>query len=641
MDTLGRVVAQSTALGGLASLDSSWQRCQDRYHFDPNANPRLSSLSDREVVQLCEPFDHSLETIKNELEFVQSTLRGSNFCASFSNMAGIILRYRGDSQNDEDLKLERPGTIWAEGAVGTNGVGTCIIERRPVMVLGQHHYFRAYSSVSCIAAPVMSADAEMIGVLNVATGDPRITSDTFALAADLTMNTAERLSNQLFLNHFPGSSILKIRGDGSTVLLALDEEQRIVGANRQARHVFGSIAERLNRATLWELFQGTPEARDSITRDGRQLGLRRIDSEALYEAEVITPRPVPGRRAIAKAAPPAARPGVEPSIEIAPSQGPTIEQCLGSHPRLTVLSRLLRRVSGSGLPILLLGETGVGKDTLAGALHREGDRCDKPLVAFNCAAIPETLIDSELFGYGAGAFTGAKREGNVGRLKQADGGTLFLDEIGDMPLSLQTRLLRVLETGEVSPLGSAKTQTVDINIIAATNNDLSTAVAEGRFRRDLYYRLAGVVVDMQPLRERKDILDIALRLLASDRTGPQVQLSDEVLAALQTYAWPGNIREMRYVLQRARRVCEHGVIEVDDLLLTDFASPGSGAAEMSAPAAHPRQALHDAERRMIVSTLGRLDSDVSRTAEALDMSRATLYRKMRAHGIVAQKVVRG
>lgn len=641
MDTLGRVVAQSTAIGGLASLDSSWQRCQERYHFDPNAKPRLSSLSDREVVQLCEPFDQSLETIKNELEFVQSTLRGSNFCASFSNMAGIILRYRGDSQNDEDLKLERPGTIWAEGAVGTNGVGTCIIERRPVMVLGRHHYFRAYSSVSCIAAPVMSADAEMIGVLNVATGDPRITSDTFALAADLTMNTAERLSNQLFLNHFPGNSILKIRGDGSTVLLALDDEQRIVGANRQARHVFGSIGERLNRATLWELFQGTPEARDSITRDGRQLGLRRIDSEALYEAEVITPRPVPGRRAIAKAAQPAARPSVEPAIEIAPSQGPTIEQCLGSHPRLTVLSRLLRRVSGSGLPILLLGETGVGKDTLAGALHRESDRCDKPLVAFNCAAIPETLIDSELFGYGAGAFTGAKREGNVGRLKQADGGTLFLDEIGDMPLSLQTRLLRVLETGEVSPLGSAKTQMVDINIIAATNNDLSTAVAEGRFRRDLYYRLAGVVVDMQPLRERKDILDIALRLLAFDRTGPAVQLSDGVTAALQTYAWPGNIREMRYVLQRARRVCENGVIEVDDLLLADFASPGPGAAEMPAQAAHPRQALQDAERRMIVSTLGRLDSDVSRTAEALDMSRATLYRKMRAHGIVAQKVVRG
>lgn len=641
MDTLGRVVAQSTAIGGLASLDSSWQRCQERYHFDPNANPRLSSLSDREVAQLCEPFDQSLETIKNELEFVQTTLRGSNFCASFSNMAGIILRYRGDSQNDEDLKLERPGTIWAEGAVGTNGVGTCIIERRPLMVLGRHHYFRAYSSVSCIAAPVMSADAEMIGVLNVATGDPRVTSDTFALAADLTMNTAERLSNQLFLNHFPGSSILKIRGDGSTVLLALDEEQRIVGANRQARHVFGSIAERLNRATLWELFQGTPEARDSITRDGRQLGLRRIDSEALYEAEVITPRPVPGRRAMAKAAQPAARPGIEPAIEIAPSQGPTIEQCLGSHPRLTALSRLLRRVSGSGLPILLLGETGVGKDTLAGALHRESDRCDKPLVAFNCAAIPETLIDSELFGYGAGAFTGAKREGNVGRLKQADGGTLFLDEIGDMPLSLQTRLLRVLETGEVSPLGSAKTQMVDINIIAATNNDLSTAVAEGRFRRDLYYRLAGVVVDMQPLRERKDILDIALRLLASDRTGPAVRLSDGAVAALQTYAWPGNIREMRYVLQRARRVCEDGVIEVDDLLLADFASPGSGAAEMPAQASHPRQALQDAERRMIVSTLGRLDSDVSRTAVALDMSRATLYRKMRAHGIVAQKVVRG
>ncbi|WP_198292800.1 sigma-54-dependent Fis family transcriptional regulator [Mesorhizobium sp. STM 4661] len=597
-------------------------------------------MSDREVVQLCEPFDQSLETIKNELEFVQSTLRGSNFCASFSNMAGIILRYRGDPQNDEDLKLERPGTIWAEGAVGTNGVGTCIIERRPVMVLGRHHYFRAYSSISCIAAPVTSADAEMIGVLNVATGDPRITSDTFALAADLTMNTAERLSNQLFLNHFPGSSILKIRGDGPTVLLALDDEQRIVGANKQARHIFGSIAERLNRATLWELFQNTPEARDGVTREGRLLGLRRIESEALWEAEVIVPKPAMSRRAVAKSPSTATSPAIEPATDVAHSEGPTIEQCLGSHPRLNVLSRLLRRISGSGLPILLLGETGVGKDTLAGALHREGDRSHKPLVAFNCAAIPETLIDSELFGYGAGAFTGAKREGNVGRLKQADGGTLFLDEIGDMPLSLQTRLLRVLETGEVSPLGSAKTQTVDINVIAATNNDLSAAVTQGRFRRDLYYRLAGVVVDMQPLRERKDILSIAHRLLASDKISPAVELSPGVISVLETYAWPGNIREMRYVLQRARRVCENGIIEVDDLLLTDLASPASGAPEMPNSAAHPRQALHDAERRMILSTLDRLDSDVSRTAEALDMSRATLYRKMRAHEIVARKVVR-
>lgn len=639
MDISPLIVTQS-AVSGLANIESSWKRCRERYHFDRDAKPRLSSLTDQEVAEHAEPFDPSIETIKNELEFVQSTLRGSNFCTSFSNMAGIILRYQGESENDEDLKLERPGTVWAEGAVGTNGVGTCIVERRPVMVLGKHHYFRAYSSISCIAVPVMSADAEMIGVLNIATADPRVTSETFNLAAGLIMSTAERLSNQLFLNHFMANSIVKIRGSGPTILLALDGDQRIVGANRQARHTFGTIAERLNRTTLWELFQGTPEARDGITRDGRFAGLRQIDSESLCEAEVITPKSPARRSVVSRRSAPAVPPGVEHTTDVVDSNHPTIDQCLGSHPRQQALSRLLHRVSGSGLPILLLGETGVGKDTLAAALHREGDRATKPLVAFNCAAVPDTLVDSELFGYGAGAFTGAKRDGNVGRLQQADGGTLFLDEIGDMPLSLQTRLLRVLETGEVSPLGSAKTQMIDINVIAATNNDLSTAVAEGRFRRDLYYRLAAVVVDMQPLRERNDIVDIARRLLASDTSAPHAKLSPAAAAGLEAYAWPGNIREMRYVLQRARRVCENGVIELEDLLLPDQIMPKAANAVIAGQVAHPRQALHDAEGQMILDTLVRFDSDVGRAAQALEMSRATLYRKMRAHGIVAQKVVR-
>jgi transcriptional regulator of acetoin/glycerol metabolism len=641
MNKSGSVVTQPAPSTGLMSLNSSWRRCQERYHLDPHATPQLSSLSDREVSELCEPFDATLETITAEMEFVQSTLGGSKFCASFSNMAGIILRYRGDPQNDEKLKLEQPGMVWAEGAAGTNAVGTCIIERRPLVVLGEHHYFRAYTSISCTAAPVMSADGDMIGVLNAATGDPSVTSGTFTLASSLITNTAERLSNQLFFNNFLGNSILKIRGNGPAILLAFDGDQRIVGANRQARDVFGSLEAGLNRTTLWELFHSTPEVRDGISSHGRVLGLRGIESEVLCEAEVIVAKSTTGRRSVQNSTTTIAASAIEPLKHRAAAGAPSIDQCLGSHPRLTVLSRLLRRVSGSGLPILLLGETGVGKDTLANALHREGDRSQKPLVAFNCAAVPETLIDSELFGYGSGAFTGAKREGNIGRLKQADGGTLFLDEIGDMPLSLQTRLLRVLETGEVSPLGSAKTQTVDINIIAATNSDLSNAVSEGRFRRDLYYRLAGVVVDMQPLRERTDILDIARRLLDDDRGGPRAELSSEAEAAFETYAWPGNIREMRYVLQRARRVCENGVIEIDDLMLADPTPTATMRPQPSAAPAHPRQTLHDAERQMIVEALGRLDSDVSRTAEALDMSRATLYRKMRAHGIVAQKVVRG
>jgi transcriptional regulator with PAS, ATPase and Fis domain len=300
------------------------------------------------------------------------------------------------------------------------------------------------------------------------------------------------------------------------------------------------------------------------------------------------------------------------------------------------LSRLLRNVSGS-LPLLLLGETGTGKDTLARALHNDGARSDKPFVAFNCAAVPESLIDSELFGYSAGAFTGAKRDGNTGRLREADGGTLFLDEIGDMPLALQTRLLRVLESGEVSPLGSGKAQHIDVNIIAATNHDLLKSVAERRFRQDLYFRLAGLVVEMQPLRERSDILEIAQALLSA--SGSPAELGDDAIAALRRYSWPGNIRELRFVLLRAVHICEGKLIKAQDLCLPPVA--GQDAGELPPPGSgDPREPLRAAEKQMIQEMLAQHSSDVTKAARALNMGRATLYRKMRQHGLGSYKVIR-
>ncbi len=237
--------------------------------------------------------------------------------------------------------------------------------------------------------------------------------------------------------------------------------------------------------------------------------------------------------------------------------------------------------------MLILGETGTGKDTLARALHQEGGRAERAYVAFNCAAVPETLIDSELFGYGVGAFTGARREGSPGRLIEADGGTLFLDEIGDMPLVLQTRLLRVLESGEVSPLGSGKTRTIDVQIIAATNQNLKTRVAQGLFREDLYYRLAGVVIQLQPLRDREDFAQLARRMLDRVAGGEDVGLSDEALARLARHRWPGNARELKFVLQRAAQICEGGWIRPEDLMLDDEVPRGP---ESAVPDCAPRPA---------------------------------------------------
>jgi transcriptional regulator with PAS, ATPase and Fis domain len=216
---------------------------------------------------------------------------------------------------------------------------------------------------------------------------------------------------------------------------------------------------------------------------------------------------------------------------------------------------------------------------------------------------------------------------------------LFLDEIGDMPLSLQTRLLRVLETGEVSPLGSGKVQHIDVNVIAATNHDLLKSVAERRFRQDLYFRLAGMVVEMQPLRERSDILEIATNLLRASGRSPPAELSDDAAAALRRYAWPGNIRELRFVLLRAIHLCDRNLITAQDLCLPQAIAQDVSERPADNPR-DPREALRAAEKQMVLEALALHDSDVNKAAQALDMSRATLYRKMRQHALGSYKVIR-
>jgi transcriptional regulator of acetoin/glycerol metabolism len=243
------------------------------------------------------------------------------------------------------------------------------------------------------------------------------------------------------------------------------------------------------------------------------------------------------------------------------------------------------------------------------------------------------MIDSELFGYGAGAFTGAKRDGNPGRLAEAHGGTLFLDEIGDMPLALQTRLLRVLESGEVAPLGSAKVQHVDICVIAATNQDLARRVADGGFRQDLFYRLAGLVITLVPLRERQDLPVLAGRILQSLPGGHGATISAAAMERLRQYAWPGNVRELRHVLQRALAIGDGAAITPDDLLL-----PTEVAAIHAPPPPDPGPTagggiMEGAERSAIERTLREAHGDIDGCARRLGISRATLYRKLRLHGI--------
>lgn len=296
------------------------------------------------------------------------------------------------------------------------------------------------------------------------------------------------------------------------------------------------------------------------------------------------------------------------------------------NPNMRRLLELADRVALRDVPVLLTGESGTGKELMARRLHRRSARRDGPFVAVNCAALPESLAESELFGHEKGAFTGADKD-RPGRFEEANGGTLFLDEIGDLPLALQAKLLRVLEDGLVRRVGGRRDIPVSVRVVAATNRDLTQAMEAGQFRRDLYYRLAVVRIELPPLRQRKgDISALARHFLLSlaARHGlPAGELSPEALEALENYAWPGNVRELRNVLERALVVRAGGVIRREDL---DLPALSSGASSFPLD----RDAR---EREAILEALRRANGNRERAAELLGISVRTLYYRLRRHGI--------
>jgi transcriptional regulator of acetoin/glycerol metabolism len=280
---------------------------------------------------------------------------------------------------------------------------------------------------------------------------------------------------------------------------------------------------------------------------------------------------------------------------------------------------------------LISGPTGSGKEAFARAIHLASRRAARPFVAVNCAAIPEALIESELFGYAPGAFTGARREGLRGRLAQASGGTLFLDEIGDMPLALQTRLLRILEDHEVTPLGSETALKVDLRVICASHHNLSELVASGEFREDLFYRLNGITIELPALAARRDLDELIRRCLASELPGGHSATIDAAaLERLRTHAWPGNIRELRNTLRTALAICEQHVIRVHDLPAA-IGTPRLAGEEPDTGS--ERGTLQAAERRALLQVIEKNDWIMSRVAAQLGISRNTLYRKIKRHGI--------
>lgn len=590
---------------------------------------------------LCAHATPVMETLHEQIVNTQSMI-------VLTDAEGLILHSVGDDdflRRAEKVAL-RPGANWAEDRQGTNAIGTAITERSATVVHGDQHYLAANRFLTCSSVPILDPYGDLIGVLDV-TGDHRsYHQHTMALAR----MSVQMIENHLFTNTFRETLQIAFHGRPEFLgtlmegIVAFTCDGRFLSANRSAQFQLGMPLASLRAHTLSSLFGLTsPQLIDRLrTSCGQHTSLD------LHNGTVVCANVEFRRATLTKGGWPhdpqeQARPaGASAQQSAAPcSTLSRLAYLETGDPQVSAVIGKVRKVIGKNIPILITGETGTGKELLAQAIHNDSPRRGNAFVAVNCASIPESLIESELFGYEEGAFTGARRKGAPGKLLQANGGTLFLDEIGDMPYPLQMRLLRVLQERLVNPLGSDKSIPVDIAIICATHRDLREMIAQNRFRDDLYYRLNGLVVKLPPLRERTDLATVVQRMLQSElsdcTTARRLSVADDAMALFEQCAWPGNLRQLGNLLRTAAAMVDEDDEIRREHLPDDFfddlrSNPVSAATTADSQATSVVQAmrLQDVATSTIAAAVARHGGNVSAAARDLGISRNTIYRKMPA-----------
>jgi transcriptional regulator of acetoin/glycerol metabolism len=639
-------------------IDASHQRSQS-FGIASSDPPDFSLPSQIVLTQTVEENRFLMLHAAPAMETLYGQIANTHSMVLLTSARGVVLHSLGDSDFLEKASQVAltPGVDWSEDSKGTNAIGTALREELPVMVHGGEHYMNANKFMSCSCAPIMDPYGQLIGALDVSGDHRSVHPHTMALVR----MTAQMVENHMFADIFPTAVRLHFHSRpefiGTLVegIVVFSPEGHFLSANRSAQFQLGLSHNALKAHTFSSLFGiamsqlyelcrgGIPRLHTLCLHNGVTVSCRVRIKQAVqwfggHDASHVAVQGLP------------ADPDINRNTATRKLQLSTLRYLDTGDPQVSAVIRKLRMVRGRDIPIMILGETGTGKDLMAQAIHGDSDRAAKPFVSVNCASIPETLIESELFGYEDGAFTGARKKGAIGKIQQANGGTLFLDEIGDMPRHLQARLLRVLQDRRVSPLGASREVDVDIAIVCATNKSLKDMIARGEFREDLYYRLNGLVVRLPALRERTDFDLVLGKIIGSlcDK-GAKVGLAADVQAMFRAYHWPGNFRQLHNLLRTAVVMigCE-GLIErihLPDDFLEELAQPPAGQPLAKTPAAsavpeirhvpvHERpvceaagHSLQDVALSAMARMLRQHQGNVSATAKALGVSRNTIYRK--------------
>jgi transcriptional regulator of acetoin/glycerol metabolism len=518
------------------------------------------------------------------------------------------------------------GASWHEDHRGTNAIGTALAESHGVEIHGAEHFLERNGFLTCAAAPIMSATGLLMGVLDISGDQHSGHPHTLGLVNTAARMIENRLVTAACRRHVRLHLHAQPEGIGSVAegIVAVSGDGWVVGGNRIGLALLGLAAPDLGHVRLESVIDLRLD--ELLSRHKRRL---HHATQIRLHGGVVLFAQVHDDLASVSAIPLASR------SHVLQNDASPVSDALSSLDtgdlRWRNAADKARRVLDKPIPLLIQGESGVGKEFFARAFHDSGPRKSAPFIAINCGAIPENLIEAELFGYEPGAFTGARREGSLGHLREAHGGTLFLDEIGDMPQGLQTRLLRVLQERCVTPLGGGKSVPVDFALVCATHSKLREAADAGTFRSDLYYRINGLTVLLPALRERTDFQALVERLLGQMNPGQDVHLAADLMARLAALVWPGNLRQLASVLRTASAMLDVGETCIEwqhlpDDLVDDLTKSAEKAAVIDQGQV-PKN-LDEMSRSAVNQALESSRGNISQAARSLGISRQTLYRKM-------------
>jgi transcriptional regulator of acetoin/glycerol metabolism len=616
----------------------SWERCYSDYQLDPDSDNEKIVLTSHELNNHQQLMGDYFKIAADGVNSFGCALNQAGLAVLLADSQGITVAKRLPSAGSELFESRGflLGSCWNEKVSGTNAIGMSLVEKQPLIVHGQEHYNRNSGKLSCSVAPIFDSLGNFMGCLNASCLGASGGKETQFLTLKLVTMYARMIENSYFYHFHRNNIIIAINPrnnfgeEGQECLIALSEGGNIIGANRNSFAQYAMLfSGDLIGKKIEVLLNISIEKLQNNTNGGLTDSLITIgNSEEQFKLQLHSPMRFFNKSNTL----------VKTRNEIKKSHHghPSLDQLKGNDQGVVASITRIRKIINQDIPILLQGETGTGKEAFARAIHDESDRANGPFIALNCAAIPESLIESELFGYQNGTFTGARKNGMKGKLSQANGGTIFLDEIGDMPIQLQTRLLRTLAEKEVLPLGAEVPEVLDVKVISATHQNLQEQIKNRAFREDFFYRLNGMSLKLPSLRDRSDKDEVITSVLKSENTSfDDIQFERQAYQFLLDYSWPGNIRQLKNVLKYALAIKEGSTITLNDFP-ADIINSSSviNPVSVNDNQSNPTLNCDDQDANLLLNSLRLHKWNVTGVAEELGICRSTIYRKMKKFNIV-------